>query len=93
VLILGQIDPMVLRGLHLLLQHLRVKENKFTCVTPRVTNHQGSVKHVPTNTKKHKAIQIQLEIEKFKFCHRGHDDPIQEFWRFYEAELVLAHKT
>jgi hypothetical protein len=38
--------------------------------------------------KKLKAIQILIgKIEKFKFCHRGPDGPIQEFWRFYETEL------
>jgi hypothetical protein len=30
-------------------------------VAPRVTNHQGSVKHVNANMKKLKEIQIQLE--------------------------------
>jgi hypothetical protein len=60
-------------------------------VTPRVTNHQGSVKHVPANMKKLKAIQIPFgKIENFKLCHHSPNDPIQEFWRCYEAKLVLA---
>jgi hypothetical protein len=63
-------------------------------VTPQVTNHQGSVKYVPANMKKLKAIQIPIrKIERFKFCHRGTNDPIQEFWRFYEDELILTPKT
>jgi hypothetical protein len=32
-------------------------------------------------------------VEEFKFYHHGPDDPIQEFWRFYEAELGIAPKT
>jgi hypothetical protein len=63
-------------------------------VTPRVTNNQGSVKHVPANMKKLIAIRIPIgKIEKFKFCHHGPDDRIQYFWRFYEDGLVLAPKT
>jgi hypothetical protein len=31
-------------------------------VTPRVTNHHRSVKHVPANTKKLKAIQNSIEM-------------------------------
>jgi hypothetical protein len=33
------------------------------------------------------------EMEEFKFCYHGPGDPIQEFWRFYEAKLGLAPKT
>jgi hypothetical protein len=33
------------------------------------------------------------EMEEFKFCYHGPRDPIQEFWRFYEAELGLAPTT
>jgi hypothetical protein len=33
------------------------------------------------------------EMEEFKFCYHGPGDLIQEFWRFYEAELGLAPKT
>jgi hypothetical protein len=63
-------------------------------VTPHVTNQQQSVKHMPANTKKHKAIQIPIgEIENFRFYHCGPDDRIQEFWRLYKAKLVLAPKT
>jgi hypothetical protein len=55
-------------------------------VTPRITNPQGRVKHVSTNARKLKATRIPMgKIEKFKFCHCS-DDPIQEFWRFYETE-------
>jgi hypothetical protein len=32
------------------------------------------------------------EIQEFKFCYHGASDPIQEFWRFYEAKLGLAPK-
>jgi hypothetical protein len=66
---------------------------KRKVVTLCVTNHQGSVKHVWANTKKLKAIQIPNGmIEKFKFCHRGPDDPIMEFWKLYENELGFAPK-
>jgi hypothetical protein len=48
---------------------------------------------VSANTKKLKAIQIPNGmIEKFKFCHRGPDDPIKEFWKLYENELGFAPK-
>jgi hypothetical protein len=39
-----------------------------------------------------KQFKFQWEIEKLKFYHRGPHDPNQEFWKFYEAELVLALK-
>jgi hypothetical protein len=48
---------------------------------------------MPANTKKLKVIQIPIgKIAKFKFYHRGLDDPIQEFWRFYETEFGFASK-
>jgi hypothetical protein len=62
-------------------------------VTPLAINHQGSVKHVPANTKKLKAIRISTgRIKKIKFYHRGPDDSIQEFWRVYETGLGIATK-
>jgi hypothetical protein len=33
------------------------------------------------------------ETEEFKFYYHVPSDPIQEFCRFYEAELGLAPKT
>jgi hypothetical protein len=48
---------------------------------------------MPANMKKLKANRIPMgKIEKFKCCHRGHDDPIKEFWRFYETELGVSPK-
>jgi hypothetical protein len=38
-----------------IIQRRRTVE-KSEVVTPRITNHQGSVKHVPANTNKLKAI-------------------------------------
>jgi hypothetical protein len=32
------------------------------------------------------------EMQEFKFCYHGPGDPVQEFWRFYEAKLGLAPK-
>jgi hypothetical protein len=32
------------------------------------------------------------EMEEFKFCYHDPGDPIQKFWRFYEAELGLTPK-
>jgi hypothetical protein len=48
---------------------------------------------MPANMKELKANRIPMgKIEKFKCCHRGHDDPIKEFWRFYETELGVSPK-
>jgi hypothetical protein len=50
-------------------------------MTPHVSNHQVELK----------AIRIPMgKIEKFKFCHHAPDDPIQEFWKFYQNKLGVS---
>jgi hypothetical protein len=49
-------------------------------VTPRVTNHQGSVMHMLANTTKFKTTRYPTgKIEKIELCHCGPDGPIHKF--------------